>query len=481
MNGFRMEATNVGQYIDDVQNETINSNQAVQRDFVWTVEMINNLVYSAVSQKVFIPNIILAEENKGEVTTTYIVDGNQRTEALRRFRYDNYRVSATIRNPIVTYNRKKHDENNKIMRDKNGEVIWEVAEFDLRKKTYDDLPAELQRQFNKCPLMATIYQDCITEETSDLVNLYNNHVGMNVSQKSLTYIGKFATEIKRIKDNNKFLLNGTALTENEKHKGNWERVIAESVMGVFHIDEWKKDPKKMCEYLNNNSSTEEFLKVEEYFNRIEPYSDKLKTPKIMELFVAKDMAVWMMVFDRFTKFNRPDEEFGSFVKAFSETLRNIKIEDGTWDELDADKHTKDKSVIEKKVNHITTLMKNYLHIDTTETENNNEEESTEDNTEETVLSFVRENVDSNATNNDIEAYTDLVDYCFNHGQIKIDAPIYQKCQTALIALMTYACQGENEDKFEEWIKKYQNQTKFSLSQKTNYIFMKNSFDKYISV
>ena len=140
MSEFRMEATNIGQYIDDVQDETINSNQAVQRDFVWTAEMIDNLIYSATSQKVFIPNLILAEENKGDITTTYIVDGNQRTEALRRFKYDNYKVSVKIRNPIVTYDRKKLDENNKIIRNENGEVIWETVEFDLRKKTYDDLP-----------------------------------------------------------------------------------------------------------------------------------------------------------------------------------------------------------------------------------------------------------------------------------------------------------------------------------------------------
>lgn len=479
MNGFRMEATNVGQYIDDVQNETINSNQAVQRDFVWSVEMINNLIYSAVSQKVFIPNLILAEENKGDITTTYIVDGNQRTEALRRFRYDNYKVSATIRNPFVTYNRKKHDENNKIVRDENGEVVWETAEFDMRKKTYDDLPMELQRQFNKCPLMATIYQDCTTNETSDLVNLYNNHVGMNVSQKSLTYVGKYANEIKRIKDNNKFLINGTALTENEKHKGNWERVIAESVMGVFHMEEWKKDPRKMCSYLNDNSSTDEFLKMEEYFNRIEPYSDKLNSPKIAELFVAKDIVVWMKVFDKFTKLNHPDEEFGKFIKAFSETLREEKVNDIAWNELDADKHTKDKSVIEKKVEHITTLMNKFLHIDSTETENN-ASESTVENVKDTTLSFVQENANPEATDEDIDAYSDLVNYCFDHNKIEINAPIYQQCQTALIALMAYACQNENEDKFEEWINKYKNQKKFSPSQKVNYDFMKRSFDKLAS-
>ena len=51
MNGFRTEPTTIGQYIDDAQNETIKTDQAVQRDFCWTNESINNLIYSAVSQK----------------------------------------------------------------------------------------------------------------------------------------------------------------------------------------------------------------------------------------------------------------------------------------------------------------------------------------------------------------------------------------------------------------------------------------------
>ena len=79
------------------------------------------------------------------------------------------------------------------------------------------------------------------------------------------------------------------------------------------------------------------------------------------------------------------------------------------------------------------------------------------------------------------AYSDLVDYCFDHNGIEVNAPIYQQCQTALIALMAYACENENEDKFEEWINKYKNQKKFSPSQKVNYDFLKRSFDKMANV
>ncbi len=67
-------------------------------------------------------------------------------------------------------------------------------------------------------MTTVIYQDCATEETSELVLLYNNHVAMNAAQKAFTYIGKYADEIKRIKDTNRFLMDCTMLSENEKKR-----------------------------------------------------------------------------------------------------------------------------------------------------------------------------------------------------------------------------------------------------------------------
>jgi hypothetical protein len=487
MNGFRTEPTTIGQYIDDAQNETIKTDQAVQRDFCWTNESINNLIYSAVSQKICIPNLILAEEDKSGITITYVVDGGHRTEALRRFKYSGYKITTLIRNPFVTYNKKKVDENGKIIRDENGDIVWETVEFDLRKKTYDDLPDELKRQFNKCPLMTTIYQDCTSEETSSLVSIMNSHVAMNPSQKALTYIGKFANEIKKIKDSSVFLKDSTALTENEKHKGIWERVISESVMAVFYMNEWKKDPKRMCDFLNNNSSIEQFRKIEEYFSRIAPYSDKIDNKEVSDLFVSKDMAVWMVVFDNFTKFGLDDSKFGEFLNEFVKNMRNVEVDGTTWNDLDMDKHTKDKSVLECKINHITYLMKNYLHIEDkdneAEMENNvldesavlmaSENEKNDEN--DTVLAFCKENVSTDIEEEDVELYEAMLD-----DYVRIDSPIYSMCRNALIGLIGFSVRENKDEEFEDWIKKYQeNKSNFSPSQKINFVYMKNDFNNYL--
>ena len=144
--------------------------------------------------------------------------------------------------------------------------------------------------------------------------------------------------------------------------------------------------------------------------------------------------------------------------------------------LDKEPGTSDKKLIQNKINTYISLMlemfdlKNPIKSRALEIENSNE----------STLSFVQENANPKATDEDIDAYSDLVDYCFDHNGIEVDAPIYQQCQTALIALMAYACENENEDKYEEWINKYKNTKKFSPSQKVNYDFLKRSFDKMVN-
>ena len=125
-------------------------------------------------------------------------------------------------------------------------------------------------------------------------------------------------------------------------------------------------------------------------------------------------------------------------------------------------------------------MNEFLHIDITETsstevENNNTEENAEDNTEESVLSFVQENTNPNVTDEDINLYTDMVEDC-----VKIDDPVYKECGMALVALTAYACQNDKDQDFERWIENYRNKSEFSPSQKVNYTYMKRSFDNFVA-
>ena len=134
--------------------------------------------------------------------------------------------------------------------------------------------------------------------------------------------------------------------------------------------------------------------------------------------------------------------------------------------LDKEPGTSDKKIIQAKIDTYTALMMDYLHIDT---------ETLTVNPEETTLSFVQENANPDATEEDIELYTDMVEDC-----VKIDDPVYKECGTALVALMAYACQNDKDQDFEKWIENYRNKSEFSPSQKVNYTYMKRSFDNFVA-
>lgn len=467
---YRIESMSVGQYLDEVDNENIKVDQAVQREFCWNNEMMNALIYSAISRKIYIPNFILAEEKKKNGTKqTYVVDAGQRTETLYRFKYEGYKITKNLRTYLVPYNKKKIDENGEYIRDEYGNIECEIEMFDIRNKTYKELPDELKSKFNGCPLTMAIYQDCTTEETSELVLLYNNHMGMNVSQKSLTYVGKYAEEIKRIKDNNKFLKDCSSLTENEKKKGFWERVISECVMAVNHFEDWKKAPKDMCNYLNNNSSIDEFKNIEKYFNRLIPYTDKLDNKEVSELFTVKNMFIWIMLFDRFDKLHISDNKFGDFLNAFVCGLKYHEIDGENWETIDADKHTKDRSVINKKVNYLENLMIDFLHIEENKTDNLPVD------TENFISKMVDLPVDEVKENMDI--YEDDLNV-LKRNNIKYGSKLLDdENNLSLLAIVAYGY--KNDIILDDWLEKYseKNNMYFSNQQK-NFLYMIESLKQY---
>ena len=84
-------------HLDGINNEDTKIDQAVQRSFCWNKEMMNSLIYSALSRKIYIPNLILAEEKREDGTKqTYVVDGGQRTESLYQFKYCLIRILPDI-------------------------------------------------------------------------------------------------------------------------------------------------------------------------------------------------------------------------------------------------------------------------------------------------------------------------------------------------------------------------------------------------
>lgn len=386
----------------------------------------------------------------------------------------NIKLLMKFSEPIVRYNRKKLNEEGKVIKNQYGDIIWETVEYDLRGKTYEDLPTELKRQLNKGQLAVTIYQNCEQGDLPTLVNIYNNHIAMNASQKALTYVGNFAKEIRKIKNTNEFLKDGTILTEKQKNDGIWERVISECVMGVYHFDNWKKAPKKICDYLNFNSTMEEYQQIEQYFNRIAPYSDKLENRKVADLFTLKDTVVWIMAFDKFDKLGLDDKNFGEFLNAF-ESMRNKEVNGVTWEELDENKSTKDKKVVKNKVDHILYLMKEFLGIEDNDALSNEEnvENDVCDNTQNSVQK-IENNILEGIEQEDIEFYETMIE-----DVLPSNSELAQKAHDELVKLIDYSCEKDYDMALEKWLKTIDESVLISNNKTENYNNMKKLFIEYM--
>lgn len=456
----REQAIALSSYLKSVNSEDISENQDVQRMFCWDNPAINELIVTVLTED-YIPPIILGEEELGgDLTQQYIVDGIQRTTALNKFRHMNWKTTKSFENSVIQYQAKMRDEEGHLIKDEDGSILWENREFDIKNKTFEQLPDELKKKFDDYQIRIVIHQNCTMQEISKLVRRYNRNKSMGSNQKALTWIPTYARKIKNIA-NNEFYKNCITYSKSMRKNGTYEQTVANSVMATFHLNDWKKTPNDRNEFLEENSSFDEFEQVNEYGNRIA----KVCGNKFQNVFVFKDILCWIATFHNFTKFGIEDGKFAEFINALVNELHGKVVGEWSYDMLDKESGTSDKKIIQAKIDTYTTLMMNYLQIDS---------ETVIKNSEETTLSFVQENANPDATEEDIEFYRDMVEDC-----VRVDEPVYQQCERAVIAIMAYACMKEQDEEFEKWIQKYKNQTNFSPSQKTNFTYMKNSFDKYV--
>jgi hypothetical protein len=460
-------------YISEVKDGDVSDNQDVQRYYCSDKSFVNGIGVTVLTGD-YLPPLILAEVPLGEgLVQKYIVDGLQRTTAIMMIRYGNHKFTGTIEDSEIEYQTKKLDENGVAVKDEEGNFIWEKEIFDIKNKTYDEFPKELKKRIDTYQLRVATYQNCTMEKVSKLVRKLNQHKSMNVSQQSITWIPTYARKIKQIADG-KFFKDTIEYKDTYRKNGEYLQVVCRSVMNIFHFDNYKKEAKKIANYLEDNSSMNEFNIVQNHFDRI----GKVCGDRFKDIFEKKNIPIWIVVFNKFTKLGLPDEKFVEFLDALKRELHNKNINGTNYDELNKLRGTTDKCVVSKKIEVFTTLMMKFLQIEE-KNENDSSKNSvklidSEDKNAESVLSFVQENANPDATEEDIEFYRDMVEDC-----VKVDEPVYQQCERAVIAIMAYACMKEQDEEFEKWIQKYKNQTNFSPSQKTNFAYMKNSFDKYV--
>lgn len=477
---YRTDKYSMYSLLQDKKNGDVNCNYILQREpFQWTTEEANRY-FCRILSNLPIPEIILCEQKKKGLTISHLIDGLQRLSYAETFKENRIKIgSAGAERHLIQYRDYVLDDNGNRVLDEDGLPEYEMKIFDVIGKYYKDLPDELKKRFNNFNINVTKFFDCTDEQIADHIRDYNNHASMNKEQGGfLNVSAQTAGYIKNISQKNTFFKNCGKFTDNNVIKGKLERVVAESIMLMFFRDSWKAKLDTIYKYVDENATEQQFLKLNSHFNRLElALGDDNKDLK--SLLTPTTMPMWIAVFDKFTTYNIEDSRFIDFLRAYNTELKDKEVDGVSMADF-KDQQTKKKATITGKIDLLIKLMNEFLHIGTrevnnTELENNNTKESAEENTEESVLSFVQENANPNVTDEDINLYTDMVEDC-----VKIDDPVYKECGMALVALMAYACQNDKDQDFEKWIENYRNKSDFSSSQKVNYTYMKRSFDNFIA-
>ena len=358
MKNIRKQTFTLEQYLKDMKAEKIRTDQECQRlSGQWNPNMVNELIASVLTDD-YIPPIILGEETTSNgITRQWIIDGLQRSSTLALFRYGNTKITKNLDEYMVTYQRKATDENGNIKRDEQGEIVWENVEFDIRNKTYEQLPEELKEIFNGYQMEVVIYQNCDTTKISKLVRKLNNCKPMNQAQRAFTYIDAFASEIREIADN-RFFKDMYSCNNKDRINGTFERAIGDMVILYEYPSQYRKDTKVSFKWLNDNATIFDFENLNDLLTRLTESTEI--TSEIRGLFNRKNGYIFVATFKAFTELRREDKEFGEFLQWLITEGKDTENNGKTWTELDIDRSTRDSGTVHGKLDYLTALVKQYF-------------------------------------------------------------------------------------------------------------------------
>ena len=443
----RKQVYTMEQYTKNVSEGYITNDADTQRNPAWK-PIVDGLAVTILTDE-YIPPIILAEEESGQI---HIVDGGSRTAAFKMIRFGNHKVKSSVENPIIPYK--------KLVKDENGKTKFEDAAFDIRNKTFEQFPKELQKKFDEYQIDTVIHENCDKEKIAMYMVRYNTRKNFTANQKQFLYVPKFAEQIRDI-TSREFFLNKCDIKDSEKEGGILERIAYESVMITHFIDKWNKSGNKNPLYINENATVDQFEKLNNNIARLE----NIVTGDTKLLFNARDSFIWFALFDKFTQTGLDDVEFGKFLNAFVNGLRNKEVGGKQFDMVDDTGSTKDKANIVTKLCILETLMNEFLHIE--EIENVTPE------------SFVAEMVDMpvDTVEEEMDLYEDSLKDLENNT-IRDGSKLLEVAnRLSLLAMVAYSY--KNDVDLDGWLEEYAaNNNTYYIDQRKNYSHMVNDFRQY---
>lgn len=455
--------------------------------------------------------IVISEEIKAGIIMHWLIDGKQRSTNLKDYLEDGFAISKNVQRYMIEYQTDKTDEDGNVILNEDGFPIPESKTFDIRGKKFSQLPEELQDKFKDYQVPVMLSLNCTKKDIAYDIARFNRCRPMNVSQSGwLGLEESYAEYVDKILKMDFFKVDcdKSSYSNTNIKNGSLRRVIIEAIMTSKYLSHFDKDFGKMCIYLTENANESVFI---DFYLTLEKLSNVLRGDT-SDIFNNKNSFLWFALFDKFIEYGVEDDKFNDFIQEFKETLHSKEIDGITYDCLNGQKGTKDRSSVTKRFNHLLTLMKEYLHIedsveeseldvieddlfDTEVVEESDDKkpiiaEVTEysaignkeiehvsgEVVDNDTLEFVKMCVDDGVTDADILDYEedlDVVTLDVDNNSKLLDEVNHK----SLIALIAYAYKMDED--IDDWFKDYFKRTNtYEIDQKRNYLHMRNDFIRF---
>lgn len=455
--------------------------------------------------------IVISEEIKAGIIMHWLIDGKQRSTNLKDYLEDGFAISKNVQRYMIEYQTDKTDEDGNVILNEDGFPIPESKTFDIRGKKFSQLPEELQDKFKDYQVPVMLNLNCTKKDIAYDIARFNRCRPMNVSQSGwLGLEESYAEYVDKILKMDFFKVDcdKSSYSNTNIKNGSLRRVIIEAIMTSKYLSHFDKDFGKMCIYLTENANESVFI---DFYLTLEKLSNVLKGDT-SDIFNNKNSFLWFALFDKFIEYGVEDDKFNDFIQEFKETLHSKEIDGITYDCLNGQKGTKDRSSVTKRFNHLLTLMREYLHIkdsveesesdvikdDLFETEvveesddkkpiiaevteysaigNKEIERVSGEVVDKDTLEFVKMCVDDDVTDADILDYEedlDVVTLDVDNNSKLLDGVNHK----SLIALIAYAYKIDED--IDDWFKDYFKRTNtYEIDQKRNYLHMRNDFIRF---
>ena len=449
-------------YVNGVKKETIRTDHPQQRKSgQWSSDYRDGLIGTILKNE-DIPYIVICEQLTSNGVDNYLIDGIQRITTIFNYRIGAFKLGSKVENPVIEYQVNVLDENGKPQRDEHGNLLHTTMQCDIRGKGYKDLPEELREVFDEYQLMEVKHLNCSDEQIGYHIRRYNHAKKMGASQNGITYLDKkIAMKVKEITKTHTFFKDLGNFKPTEKNNDTLNRVVLESIMATYFMEDWKSPLKDICSYLNNNIENK---MIDTFKEELDSISEEL-TDEIAAMFTSKNSFLWFVTYHKCCELGYSSKEFIEFMQEFNTSLHSKKWNGKTFDEMN-EVSTKKKNCIIEKLQLLEEFMCEFLGA------------NQEDLQEVDVFEFVKENVKEDITEEEIDFCNCILDELTLN--VNNDTKLLDKHnRPSLIGLVAYACEEDLD--LDNWIIEFfATNVTYKLNQKENYKYMKEHLNVFMS-